>query len=138
MNNCFITEELFDKLDELATSYLMEDGKEVNNPKPLVQTVTPKRMAINDEIRRIIRTELSRVASAQSFETFEEANDFDVDDDFEKLENKTQYEVMENEIPKVNQESKDESGKNDIGNGEKEVEEKEEKVNDESDSAESD
>lgn len=56
--------------------------KEMNLGKPLA--ITPpkhKRKSFNDRIREVIRSELSEKAAANDFETFEEANDFDIEDD---------------------------------------------------------
>lgn len=36
---------------------------------------------VMEQMRRMVRNELSRIADAQEFETFEEADDFDIDDD---------------------------------------------------------
>lgn len=36
---------------------------------------------VMEQMRRMVRQELSRIADAQEFETFEEADDFEIDDD---------------------------------------------------------
>lgn len=60
---------------------LNEQGQEVPDPTPV--TIRFKGRAINqfDQVRQFIREELSRNQSARGRETFEEANDFDVEDD---------------------------------------------------------
>lgn len=58
-----------------------EDGKEYPNPNPLFVDVGPKRLSLQDQIKRILHSELSREAYDQGFETFEESQDFDVPDE---------------------------------------------------------
>lgn len=65
-------------------SKLDEFGREVNSGE--VRAVPLKYLRQNsrdDDIRRIIRQELSRQAEAEHKETFEESDDFDVGDDFD-------------------------------------------------------
>lgn len=60
-----------------------EFGREIHNkdkPKPLRAKIKPPNSLLED-IRAMVRTELSSAASAKGHESFEEANDFDVDDD---------------------------------------------------------
>lgn len=57
---------------------------EMNSGKPVAVTVKPKvrEKSLNERIRAMIRSEqLSAAADAAGFETFEEANDFDIPDD---------------------------------------------------------
>lgn len=97
MNNIFITPELMKDLTKLTTSYLNEFGEEVNNPKPMAIPSGLKRPpTLQEQIKRVLRTELSRQVSEQGMETFEEAFDFDVDEDPEPM---GKYDVMEDEVP---------------------------------------
>lgn len=59
-----------------------ELGREIPDPTPVEMPVGFRHPpSLNDEIQRLIRNELSQAAAAQGAETFEEADDFDVDDD---------------------------------------------------------
>lgn len=94
----YITKELYEDLSSLTRAYLTSDGKaEIFNPRPLScgLDLQPQE-SLQDQIRRILRVELSRQVSQQGHESFEEANDFDVDDDFD-LEPSSQYECLREE-----------------------------------------
>ena len=63
---------------------LDKKGREVVDPRPVsipLKFRNPPSTA--DEIRRQIRHEMSMYAESKGEETFEEADDFDVDDDFD-------------------------------------------------------
>lgn len=63
---------------------LDEHGREVPDPMPVaipVQFQVPE--SLEDRIKRIIHSQLSVEADAAGFETFEEADDFDVGDDYD-------------------------------------------------------
>ena len=63
---------------------LNEHGHEILDPQPVARPLNwnaPE--PLESMIRRYIRTELSRHAADEGHETFEEADDFDVDDDFD-------------------------------------------------------
>ena len=61
---------------------LNENGHEVLDPTPLALPAGFKRPEpLADMMRRLVRTELSRRAEDAGLETFEESEDFDVDDD---------------------------------------------------------
>lgn len=68
-------------------------------------------LTLQEEIQRLIRNQMSQNAAAQGFESFEEANDFDVDDDADPF---TQYEVAEMQeepnLPKESENGKVEPG----------------------------
>lgn len=71
-----------DVVDELRklTSSIYIDGREVPNPEPRFIDVSPvKRLTIAERVQRIIRHDLSRVMRDQGLETFDEANDFDIE-----------------------------------------------------------
>lgn len=76
-----ISEETLKKLIGLTESMIGEDGLEYPNPNPLVVDVGPKRLSLRDQVKRILREEVSKEAYKQGFETFDEANDFDVEDE---------------------------------------------------------
>lgn len=87
-----------ERLRKLVRSIIAEDGLEYPNPEPAHVDVTPRPPTLQEQIRRILRTELSDQVAAQGGETFEEALDFDVD---EEPELRSPYEVaeMEDEYP---------------------------------------
>lgn len=61
-----------------------EQGRELPDPTPVEIPVGFSRPeSLQDQIKRLIRTELSMDAQAGGFESFEEADDFDVGDDFD-------------------------------------------------------
>lgn len=61
-----------------------EHGHEVPDPVPVsVPAHLTRPPTLQEQIRRLIRVEASRVAAAQGHETFEEADDFEVGDDFD-------------------------------------------------------
>lgn len=94
-----ISKELFQELSKLERSRLNERGWEVPNPKPMELIAGMRKPeTLTEQVRRIMRTELSRQASAQGMETFEEADDFDVDDGFDVDEPTTQYQQMQEEF----------------------------------------
>lgn len=65
-----------------ASVRLDESGKEIPDPTPVEWPLGLSRpLSLQDEIKRFVRSELSRAAAADGFESFEEANDFEVDDD---------------------------------------------------------
>lgn len=75
---------------------LTPDGKEINDPTPLYISM-PREETIEDRIKRIIRVEASRRAAEAGLETWEEANDFDIVDDFESGIDDTKYAYVEPE-----------------------------------------
>lgn len=63
-----------------------EDGLEIMDSTPVAIPVRFRReLSLTEKIRDIIRNEASRAAEAAGFETFDEADDFDCDDEYEPL-----------------------------------------------------
>lgn len=61
---------------------LNEKGHEVLDPTPIAIPVGFKLPeSMTDMVRRFVRHELSRQADEKGFETFEESDDFDIEDD---------------------------------------------------------
>ena len=65
---------------------------------PVEIPASPKNIPYDEEIRRIVRTEMSRQAESQGQETFQEADDFDIGDDdppspyeMTEMQEETQY-----------------------------------------------
>jgi len=95
-----ITKDIFKHVTKLKTAYLNKDGKEVGNPKPMVLPVGMQRPAsLQEQIERVVRQKMSQKQIDEGIETFEEANDFDVTDEFELAELKSNYDLLEDEYP---------------------------------------
>lgn len=78
---------------------LDEKGNEICDPTPAAVSVGFKRPpTLQEQIQRLVRTELSDQAAAQGNETFEEADDFEVGDDYDP---KSKYEIDEH-LPSYN------------------------------------
>lgn len=72
---------------------LDENGHEVGDPIPVAPPVgLTRRPTMAEQIQTMIRREMSNRAQAEGFETFDEAEDFDIDDD--PLDPRTPYEAV--------------------------------------------
>lgn len=91
---------------------LGEDGREYPDQTPIAIRVRNRVVTNFDDIRSIIRREVSAAAERQGAESFEEANDFDVDDEpveksrweysaDQELEEREQYEAKQRELAAV-------------------------------------
>lgn len=90
---------LFKKLSNLKHAHLDENGAEVNNPKPMFHHCDMDRpLTIKEQIARCI-VEHYEQNKPEPSETFEEANDFDVADYFGEDLPYSQYEINEEEMP---------------------------------------
>lgn len=97
-----ITKEVYDRLCTLINADLNDEGKELLNPQPLTMPSGLKRpLSLAEQIKRIIKADVSFQAFQQGHESFEEADDFDVDDGFETEVNSSIYEVVEEEYIQV-------------------------------------
>lgn len=75
-------------------SSVLVDGHEMLSPEPSVPIATIGHGSKDHELQRIkqmIRGELSDAAQKNNYESFEEANDFEVDDDFDGEMEDTRY-----------------------------------------------
>lgn len=71
-----------------------DQGREIPDPTPIEVPLDFNRpLTLQEEIRRFLQIEASYVAQNAGFETFEEADDFDVDE--EEVEFVSPYEIME-------------------------------------------
>lgn len=63
--------------------FLDEQGREIPDPQPIaIPSGFKQPETLAEQIRRLVRSEQMRSqADAQGFDTFEEAEDFDIDDD---------------------------------------------------------
>lgn len=76
-----------------AINGLDADGHEVPDPTPLTLPAGFKRPeTLADQVQRLVRTHLSRIAAESGAETFEESEDFDVGD--EQDDPRTPYEAV--------------------------------------------
>lgn len=67
-----------------ATGEIRDPGREYPDPTPVAKPVGWKPPHnLQETIRRFVRDEMSRLARGQEMETFEEADDFDVGDDYD-------------------------------------------------------
>lgn len=88
-----------------------EHGQEIPDPTPVEMPLGFKRpKPLNEVVQEIIRRELSRQAEAEGKETWDEANDFDVDDDEFPV---SPHELLddEHEFRRAEQEMLDKAGK---------------------------
>lgn len=60
---------------------LDDEGREIPDNTPVVVRFRGRTISQFDQVRAYIRNELSRQAASLELETFEDANDFDVEDD---------------------------------------------------------
>lgn len=91
-----VSKETYELLKEKGT--ILQNGKEQNDPRAMVIDANLERPpTLQEQIRRIIKTDLAIQAQNQGYETFEEANDFNIDG--EDDEPPTKYEVMTDELP---------------------------------------
>lgn len=71
-------------------------GREIPDPRPVeLPTGLKVRPSLQEEIRRYIRAEMSNHARDQGWESFEEANDFDIDDDIDAMIEQSPYALHE-------------------------------------------
>lgn len=61
--------------------FMDSEGREIPNPNPIVFHLPGQVVTEYDRVRELIARELAFQASVRGEETFDEANDFDVDDD---------------------------------------------------------
>lgn len=79
----------------LEFGILDENGNEINNPTPItIRTQLGKGESTDQRIKRILAGIISEQAAAQGHESIEEANDFNIDDDFDVNNPVTPYEMQ--------------------------------------------
>ncbi len=92
-----ISQKLANELDKIFVG-LDNEGREHPDQTPLTIPIKFQGQETSSSImQRLIDQSLSREAQSQELDTFEESNDFDVDDEFNTDENTTQYQLMEEE-----------------------------------------
>lgn len=73
-------------------------GREVPDPTPVAPPIGyQKPFSMVDHLRELVRTELSRAAADADVETFEDADDFDIEDD--PPDPHTPYEAVFDPVP---------------------------------------
>lgn len=71
-------------IDGPPPSRLDDDGAEVLDPTPVAMPVKFKRSrSLIEDVQALVQGELSRLADAHGFESFDEADDFDVGEDYD-------------------------------------------------------
>lgn len=79
---------------------LQDDGKEYPDQTPVEWPLGLSRpMSLHDEIKMYIRAEYSKFAQDAGYESFEEADDFEVDDDEGELVSPYEMTDMQAEAP---------------------------------------
>lgn len=90
-----ISKSLYEDLKKLRRAMIDGSGRELHNPIPVAIPIGLNRPpTLQEQIQRVLRQELSRQADAQGHETFDEADDFDVEDD-DQINPISQYEIHE-------------------------------------------
>lgn len=79
---------------------LTEDGKELLDPTPMAPPIGYRRQpSLAEQIREAVRSEALRQALEEGVETFEEADDFNVGDDFDpRTPYETEFDVPVSEL----------------------------------------
>lgn len=80
-------------MDNESRVQLDENGREIPDPTPIVLRTRQRVVSNYDDIRAFIRGELSRSALAAGTESFEDANDFDIEDDPIDPQSRWEYSV---------------------------------------------
>lgn len=126
-----ISKEFLEKVRKYNTAILDESGREILDPKPITLNIRPKQLSLEQRISRLIKTQFSRVAEQQGQETFEEANDFDVQDEFDTEHFHSRFELVEEEFlspPRQFEAEKEEKLPDKEQSEEKELPEKEDDI----------
>ena len=84
-------------MDQMRAA-LTPGGAEINNPKPMAVTVTPKPESMDQKVRRMIQQSLADKEIVSGHETYDEANDFEVEDDFDDEVLSSPYTLMDEEF----------------------------------------
>lgn len=76
--------ETLDEVEARLMSRLDENGHEVPDPTPLtIPSGFRRPETLQEQVARLVRGAMSRRAEEEGFETFEDSEDFDVDEDFD-------------------------------------------------------
>lgn len=89
--------------DAMIAAALDDLGREINDPVPHFLEVTPGRLSMRDRIKQMLRQEISQIADNRGLETYEESQDFDVDDPWDEFPT-SEHEILEEEFPVMSEE----------------------------------
>lgn len=92
--------EVVAELDTKWTAELVKlsDGVERLDNTPVAVPVGSAPPTLSQQVRELVRLELSQHAAAQDFETFEEADDFDIDDEQDGFVSRYEFFDMDDEV----------------------------------------
>lgn len=91
-------EVVADEATDWTFEYLKySNGVEVLDPTPVALPVAAGPPALSDVVRDLVAHHLSRAAQANDLESFEEASDFEVDDD-DELRSPFEFEEMDDDV----------------------------------------
>lgn len=83
-----------------AGNLLDKYGREIADPRPVaVPSGLQRPLSLKEQVQRLMREELSTQAMMQGRESFEEADDFDVEDGFDTDMVASKYELVQDEFP---------------------------------------
>lgn len=70
------------EMEKLVRAVIDADGREINNPVPVAQNIRIDRPpTMQEQIKRVLRSEINKRALEKETETYEESIDFVMDDD---------------------------------------------------------
>ncbi|AXL15475.1 hypothetical protein [Microviridae sp.] len=79
-------------------------GEELLDPRPMEAPVGfSKPLTLQEQIARVLKTE--KLMEEHGMENYDEANDFDIEDDFHNEERLSGYEIAEEEYPVMAEET---------------------------------
>lgn len=89
-----------EEIKSLVSSILDDEGKEINNPKPMESTIKfgKQHLSLEQRIARILH-KVSAEAEQQGHETEQEANDFEIEDEDPDPITSYEVEAMIDEVP---------------------------------------
>ena len=75
-------------------------GREIpSQDRSHIAIIRPKELSLRNQIKKYLREELSLQAEQRGYETFEESQDFDIENEFDRPMQITQYEIMDDDPP---------------------------------------
>lgn len=97
-----------DELKELIESAILEDGREAPNPTKRFVTVDQRPPTLKEQVERIMANRIIREAiRKQGYETFQESQDFEVDEDINEFGEGYTVSEMVPEVPIEKSESEE-------------------------------
>lgn len=100
------------KLINLKKCRYTKDGREILNPKPRLALVGPaKPLSDIEKMDKMVKADRMIEAMEKYTETWEESNDFNIDDEVDEEHFNTHFTLMEDELPETALEISPESQK---------------------------